>query len=110
MFLYDLRMSFHYFKNVEFEIWNQIKTRKKYFFLPVNMYLIKKGEVHETLQICKSLTKRQIQCFSNVGCHGFEFATPYRVLPSFVNDPQSNLLALIKMQEHFELCSKSQNR
>jgi hypothetical protein len=42
MFLYDLRMSFHYFKNVEFEIWNQIKTRKKYVFLPVNMCLIKK--------------------------------------------------------------------
>jgi hypothetical protein len=26
-------------------------------------------------------------CFNNVGCHGFEFATPYRALPSFVNDP-----------------------
>jgi hypothetical protein len=50
-----------------------------------------KGEIHETLQISKSLTKRQIQCFNNVGCHGFEFATPYRVLPSFVNDPLSNL-------------------
>jgi hypothetical protein len=49
--------------------------------------LVNKGEIHETLQICKSLTKRQIQCFNNVGCHGFEFATPYRALPSFVNDP-----------------------
>jgi hypothetical protein len=46
-----------------------------------------KGEIHETLQICKSLTKRQIQYFNNVGCHSFEFATPYRALPSFVNDP-----------------------
>jgi hypothetical protein len=46
-----------------------------------------KGEIHETLQICKSLTKRQIQCFNNVDCHGFEFATPYRALPSFVNNP-----------------------
>jgi hypothetical protein len=52
-------------------------------------YLLTKGEIHETLQICKSLTKRQIQCFNNVGCHGFEFATPYRALPSFMNDPQS---------------------
>jgi hypothetical protein len=51
--------------------------------------LIPEGEIHETLQICKSLTKRQIQCFNNVGCHGFEFATPYRALPSFVNDPLS---------------------
>jgi hypothetical protein len=48
-----------------------------------------KGEIHETLQICKSLRKRQIQCFNNVSCHGFEFATPYRALPSFVNDPLS---------------------
>jgi hypothetical protein len=45
------------------------------------------GEIHETLQICKPLTKRQIECFNNVGCHGFEFATLYRALPSFVNDP-----------------------
>jgi hypothetical protein len=51
--------------------------------------LFSKGEIHKTLQICKSLTKRQIQCFNNVGCHGFEFATPYRALPSFVNDPLS---------------------
>jgi hypothetical protein len=51
------------------------------------------------LQICKSLTKRQIQCFNNVGCHGFEFATPYRALPSFVNDPLSNYtLANIKQK------------
>jgi hypothetical protein len=57
------------------------------FFLSI---LISKGEIHETLQICKSLTKRQIQCFNNVGCHGFEFATPYRALPSFVNDPLTN--------------------
>jgi hypothetical protein len=48
-----------------------------------------KGEIHETLQICKSLTKRQIQYFNNIGCRGFEFATPYRALPSFVNDPLS---------------------
>jgi hypothetical protein len=45
------------------------------------------GEIHETLQICKPLTKRQIECFNNVGCHGFEFATLYRALLSFVNDP-----------------------
>jgi hypothetical protein len=51
--------------------------------------IITEGEIHETLQICKSLTKRQIQCFNNVGCHGFEFATSYRALPSFVNDPLS---------------------
>lgn len=38
-------MSFHYFKNVEFEIWNQIKTKKKYFFLPVNMYLLRNKKV-----------------------------------------------------------------
>jgi hypothetical protein len=50
---------------------------------------IKLGEIHETLQIWKSLTKRQIQCFNNVGCHGFEIATFYRALPSFVNDPLS---------------------
>jgi hypothetical protein len=52
-----------------------------------NSYLISKREIHETLQICKSLTKRQIQYFNNIGCHGFEFATSYRALPSFVNDP-----------------------
>jgi hypothetical protein len=46
-----------------------------------------KGEIHETLQICKSLTKRQIQCFNDVSCYGFEFAMSYRALPSFVNDP-----------------------
>jgi hypothetical protein len=45
------------------------------------------GEIHETLQICKPLTKRQIECFNNVGCYGFEFATLYRALLSFVNDP-----------------------
>jgi hypothetical protein len=55
----------------------------------VSAKLVAKGEIHETLQNCKSLTKRQIQCFNNVGCHGFEFATPYRALPSFVNDPLS---------------------
>jgi hypothetical protein len=48
---------------------------------------ISNGEIHETLQICKLLTKRQIQCCNNFGCHGFEFAMPYRALPSFVNDP-----------------------
>jgi hypothetical protein len=56
--------------------------------------LIPEGEIHETLQICKSLTKRQIQCFNNVDCHGFEFATSYRALPSFVNDPLSRYLFL----------------
>jgi hypothetical protein len=47
------------------------------------------GFIHETQTICKSLTKRQIQCFNNIscGCHGFEFAMPYRTLPGFVNDP-----------------------
>jgi hypothetical protein len=52
--------------------------------------LYSKGEIHETLQIYKSLTKRQIQCFNNDGGHGFGFATPYRALPSFVNDPLRN--------------------
>jgi hypothetical protein len=55
----------------------------------MKIILFIKGEIHETLQICKSLTKRQIQYFNNVGCHSFEFATPYRALPSFVNDPLS---------------------
>jgi hypothetical protein len=60
--------------------------------------ILSQGEIHETLQICKSLTKRQIQYFNNVGCHGFEFATPYRALPSFVNDP---LRYLSFLQYHF---------
>jgi hypothetical protein len=61
-----------------------------------------KGEIHETLQICKSLTKRQIQCFNNVSCHGFEFATPYRALPSFVNDPLSRYLKLRTYQYKYQ--------
>jgi hypothetical protein len=51
------------------------------------MFSRTKLKIFNDLQICKSLTKRQIQYFNNVGCHGFEFATPYRALPSFVNDP-----------------------
>jgi hypothetical protein len=51
--------------------------------------LIIKGVIHETQIFCKSLTKRQIQCFNNISCHGFEFAIPYRALPGFVNDPLS---------------------
>jgi hypothetical protein len=43
--------------------------------------------VHETQIICKSLTKRQIQCFSNDS----EFAMSYPALPSFMNDPLSLL-------------------
>jgi hypothetical protein len=47
------------------------------------------GVIHETqIIICKSLTKRQIQCLNNISCHGFEFAMSYRaLLPGFVNDP-----------------------
>jgi hypothetical protein len=49
--------------------------------------LMTQGVIHETQIICKSLTKRQMQCFNNISCHGFEFAVPYRALPGFVNDP-----------------------
>jgi hypothetical protein len=56
-------------------------------FLIFEWTLSSKGEIHETLQICKLLTKRQIQCCNNVSCHGFEFSPPYRALPSFVNNP-----------------------
>jgi hypothetical protein len=49
--------------------------------------LMTQGVIHETQIICKSVTKRQMQCFNNISCHGFEFAVPYRALPGFVNDP-----------------------
>jgi hypothetical protein len=51
------------------------------------LYVESKRVIHETQIICKSLTKRQIQCLNNISSHGFEFAMPYRALPGFVNDP-----------------------
>jgi hypothetical protein len=76
-----------------YEIVMTTTSNRTYYHKVQDHSLSSKGEIHETLQNCKSLTKRQIQCFNNVSCHGFEFATPYRALPSFVNDPLSSLYA-----------------
>jgi hypothetical protein len=44
-----------------------------------SVFLITKGEIHKNFaNFANRLTKRQIQCFNNVGRHCFEFATPYR--------------------------------
>jgi hypothetical protein len=80
----------HYLFSEYFQGLRAYVPKNKNQFYKLNMYEVPtKGEIHETLQICKSLTKRQIQYFNNIGCRGFEFATPYRALPSFVNDPLS---------------------
>jgi hypothetical protein len=55
------------------------------------------GVSHETQIICKSLTKRQIQSFNDISCHGFEFAMSYRTLTGFVNDPLSQHFFLVKL-------------
>jgi hypothetical protein len=55
-----------------------------YYYLLIISFL--RGRFTKLI-ICKSLIKRQIQCFNNISYRAFEFAISYRTLPGFVHDP-----------------------
>jgi hypothetical protein len=70
--------------------------QRSYATFMFSIYKIKR--IYSTiLHICNTLRlliveitqSRQIPCFNNISCHGFEFAMSYRALLCFVNDPES---------------------